>query len=532
MADINDIKINDEMLANALKNALKGFADPDYPELTKNLIEQNTKEFKDTFNKELKKLKFAELNKKLENELLSSIKKEFKTPQGFWQSFFQKRGFSEKRDSLESRYASDQISRGLSYLSEGRFLSGITEVLKANLKVANFMGGPYYATMVAAAKVTESVINSLNRFEVATNRLAGNQDTKGTRYKKNFEIKAFANMYNQKEEDYIKYVMSDLGQGAKRKYYEDSQFTNTYYSMRAGLEQVGADPNKANSIISQQLSLGRTGLEIRKFNYELIKATKTMDIFSSDKFLNTYEELNKTLMANNINGMANAKTLAQFQDALNKGTLAASDFTRGLTSRRSAETSTLAGVGAMLAERGLGTKELRDAYNRGDMIAVAGAMRRGGNKISRDIEKIAPELAKQFGTTDIREAIAMQAGSPWGQLGPDLKKLEVQNILAAGGSLTIGTTANKPLTDEELQNINKAEHDLIDESIRLKGAFQAVSESAMLLAAYLAKEYEQTEREGATMTNITNNPSAAIISANPYQISAPVKVVNPSQLNN
>lgn len=507
-------------------------------QLRKKIVDEVTKSDKKLAEAKAQEANIAKARVEQERKILEEAKK----PKGF-NAFLERIGFTDKKDGLESRYASDQVSRGLNNLFEGRIISGVTELAKSSVKVANFMGGPYYAAMVAAAKATIALVDGIGKFSVTSNRLAGNTDTEGKKFGAWRDRKAFALMYNQKESDIINYSMSSLGRGKREQFFNDPQFMNTYYSMRAGLEHVGADPNKANSLISQQLSVGLSPAAMRRFNYELIKTTKTLDVMSSNKFLDIYEELNKTLIANNVNGMANAKTLAQFQDALNKGTLSANDFARSLTSRRTSETSTLAGVGALLAERGLGGEELQQAYASGDMIKVAGIMRRGGRQISMGIERLETDFAQDLMhmgiSGDIRELLAMQSDTAWGRLGPDLKKIDVQNILSRGGTLTVGTTAtNLPTTDKDKKDLKDYEFDLIDESVKLKNSFQALGESVMLLAANIAASFEEggnvnkSARSNIGSTNNIGSYSAnnTTVTMNPYA-RYDHRVMNQSQLD-
>lgn len=467
-----------------------------------NVLKQlNTSYKRDLAQQEIKNKLFTEATKTerkkidvIKNQIEASEKQieEQKKNPGFWA----KAGWTKDRDLLTSQYSSYQLSSGLSALFEGRFLSGITQMAKVIPQAANFMGGPFYGAMVALAGATIKAIDSLSALSVTSKRLAGGKDTTGKKITQSYHLNALAMAYNQKGSDLTNFITSELGTGAKQRLYEDDQFKNAYFSMRAGLEQIGVDPNKANSLASQQLTIGMSSSDMRRFNYELREVTKTMDILSGNKFISAYEELNKTLIANNINGMASAESLAKFQDALNRGTLSANDFTRSLTTRRSSETSTLAGVGAFMAERGLGGKELQEAYRSGDMIRVAGIMRRGGNQITRGIEQLetgfAGELASMLGTSDIRELLALQSSTSWGGLGPDLKKLEVQNILSSGGSTAIGLSKKlKEIEPEEETTIRNTEKELITESVKLKGAFQAVGEAAKMLALQLGSAIEQ-----------------------------------------
>jgi hypothetical protein len=216
-----------------------------------------------------------------------------------------------------------------------------------------------------------------------------------------------------------------------------------------------------------------------------------------------------------MNALASAESLKRFQDQLNKGTLTVADFTRGLTSRRQSSTSTLAGVGAMLAERGLGGKELQDAYARGDMIAVAGAVRRGGNAMTRDIEKIAPDISKYFGTTDFREALAMQSDTAWGSLSADLKNLEVQNIIAKGGSLTISlegksTELDKVIKNQEGKNITEMEDfkeiekTLIQVTADNTSSVKLLTEAIKLKSLETMSDIESRKTQGSTSQNNPN----------------------------
>ena len=384
------------------------------------------------------------------------------------------------KDDMAVQYRARQMAGGIESILSGNILSGFRQLGSTVPRIANFMGGPLYAAMTALSTAVIGAIDSFTKFRTESSRLSGGiSNIKGDRYTRAFQTYALTTMFGQNNKDYDKFLMSNIGWFGRQAMWENkpyrNEFARTWASTRAAFEQVGANPDLANSLMLQQRSIGMSPDNMRRFNNRLIEATKSLDVIGSDKFINAYQELNKTLIANNINGMASAKMFAKFEDQLNKGTLTVADFTKGLTSRRGAETSTLVGVGAMLAERGLGGKELQEAYARGDMIAVAGLVRRGGQQMQRDIEKIAPEMSEHFGTADWKEALALQSGTPWGQMIGDLKNLEVQKILTSGGSLVQPLeNLKQPITKEELNAINKAESDLIKETTDLTGAFEAL----------------------------------------------------------
>ena len=387
------------------------------------------------------------------------------------------------KDDMAVQYRARQMAGGIESILSGNILSGFRQLGSTVPRIANFMGGPLYAAMTALSTAVIGAIDSFTKFRAESSRLSGGiSNIKGDRYTRAFQTYALTTMFGQNSKDYDKFLMSNVGWSGRQAMWENksyrNEFARTWASTRAAFEQVGANPDLANSLMLQQRSIGMSPDNMRRFNNRLIEATKSLDVMGSDKFINAYQELNKTLIANNINGMASAKMFAKFEDQLNKGTLTVADFTKGLTSRRGAETSTLAGVGAMLAERGLGGKELQEAYARGDMIAVAGLVRRGGQQMQRDIEKIAPEMSEHFNTTDWKEALALQSGTSWGQMIGDLKNLEVQKILTSGGSLVQPLeNLNPPITKEELDALNRAESDLIKETADLTGAFQALGKA-------------------------------------------------------
>lgn len=387
------------------------------------------------------------------------------------------------KDDMAVQYRARQMAGGIESILSGNILSGFRQLGSTVPRIANFMGGPLYAAMTALSTAVIGAIDSFTKFRVESSRLSGGiSNIKGDRYTRAFQTYALTTMFGQNSKDYDKFLMSNIGWSGRQAMWENkpyrNEFARTWASTRAAFEQVGANPDLANSLMLQQRSIGMSPDNMRRFNNRLVEATKSLDVMGSDKFINAYQELNKTLIANNINGMASAKMFAKFEDQLNKGTLTVADFTKGLTSRRGAETSTLAGVGAMLAERGLGGKELQEAYSRGDMIAVAGLVRRGGQQMQRDIEKIAPEMSERFNTTDWKEALALQSGTSWGQMIGDLKNLEVQKILTSGGSLVQPLeNLKQPITKEELDILNKAESDLIKETTDLTDAFQALGKA-------------------------------------------------------
>lgn len=392
----------------------------------------------------------------------------------------------------------DRRVNAFNSLLSGNFKYGATQFLQTFERGKILLNHPMVMFAAAAAKLTIAMIDFSTKTDRMANKIAGGSlvspEMKINKWQIAAQDYALTTMYGQNKEDLYKFKIGSFGALTKERFAKDARFTNAWAFGRSAIEDMGGNPELINSFMQQQVAIGRTSNNIEKFNYNLIKTITNLDKLSTDQFINSFNELNKTFIANNINGTANANSLLKFQDALNRGTLSVSDFTRGLTSRRGAETSTLAGVGAMLAERGLGGKKLQEAYARGDMIAVAGLVRRGGQQMQRDIEKIAPEMAQRMGTTDWKEALALQSGTPWGQMTGDLKKLDVQDILSKGGSLVINVDSKDlKLNQEQQQEFLDMQSELIKTAVDNKGSFEALGQGIKLGALELAAAYEKAQ---------------------------------------
>ena len=467
-------------------------------------------------------------------QLLTEALKDQKRKKSFWDQI--KSGGSESID-----WNLDRRIKGINAALSGSFKYGTMEILQSFKIGRGLIGHPLIQFAAASAKLTAAMIDFNNRANVLADKLAGGALTYSTnardsKYRRRYERKAAAIIYGQNEEDYTNFIMGSFGSQTKEAYNKDPRFSMAYNQGRAIMQRFGADPNQMNELMKQQNTINRSTISMEKFNYKLIKAFEGLDKFSSQSLIQAYTDLNKTLLANNVQGLASIDWLKKFQDQLNNGTLTIQNFTQGLTTRRGAETSTLAGVGAMLAERGLGGKELQEAYARGDMIAVAGAVRRGGVRMQKDIEKIAPEISKQLGTSDWREALALQSGTPWGQLTGDLKNLEVQKILTSGGSLAAQITGKEiKLSDEakkdkdgdiitEEQEFKNANKELIKATVENTGMVKNLTNALGLLGSKIVADFEQDKTGTLTKIGLYSNPITA-----PFKISkAIIELGNPN----
>ena len=162
--DLKDIKVTDQMIQTASRKAMAGIIDPEHPELTAQLLKQNANEVRNLFEKELKKLKFEELGKKLQNELLSDIKKQINTKK----NFFERIGFIENKDQdqFKQLYRARQIAGGLETIAGGQIGYGIRQIATAFPAVANFMTGPYYLAIkgvTTALKLLDAEISKTKK---------------------------------------------------------------------------------------------------------------------------------------------------------------------------------------------------------------------------------------------------------------------------------------------------------------------------------------------------------------------------------
>lgn len=465
-------------------------------EKIKNLKKENELSKKEQLDLKIKK----EKNETKQKENIEQITRKSIEKQNSESSFRQliNQLKSGKSDIQGLDWKLDRRVNAFNSLLSGNFKYGATQFLQTFERGKILLNHPMVMFGVAVEKFLIAAIDFSTKTDRLANKIAGGSlvspEMKSRKWEMSAQDYALAIMYGQNKEDLYKFKIGSFGALTKKRLAEDSNFTHAWSFGRAAMEDLGGNPDLINSFMQQQVAIGRSSNSIEKFNYKLVKTITNLDKLSTDQFMSSFNELNKTLIANNINGTANAKSLLKFQDALNRGTLSVSDFAKGLTSRRGAETSTLAGVGIMLAERGLGNKELQDAYARGDMIAVAGAVRRGGQQMQRDIEKIAPEIAEQIGTSDLQEALAMQSNTPWGQMTGDLKKLDVQNILSKGGSLVINIDSKDlKLNQEQQQEFLDMQSELMKTSIDNKGALEALGQGMKLGALQLAAAYEKAQ---------------------------------------
>ena len=448
----------DQQLARGVsKENLKKLDDDIAYEKALKELANNTKSFNQAIKNNIRELKNQDLIYKKLSESAKKVSSDIENipkAKSFWNQI--KNGGSDGID-----WNLDRRINGLNNLLSGNFKYGALQIAQSFKIGRNLINHPMVMFVTAAAKLGFALADFSARTDRFANRIAGGSlvspDAKNRKWEMNFQDTTVTMAYGQDKKAFYDYKVGTFGALTKQRLSRDPRFTEAWSQGRAAFEDLGANPDLMNGLLQQQIAIGRTSMSMEKFNYKLIKSLQGLDKLGSTQFLQNLTDLNKTLLANNVNGLANAESLRRFQDQLNKGTLTVSDFTRGLTSRRQGSTSTLAGVGAMLAERGLGGKELLDAYSRGDMIAVAGAVRRGGNRMQRDIEKIAPEIAQQLGTSDFREALALQSDTAWGSLSANLKNLEVQNIIAKGGSLTIALDGKDTSLDKLIEDKNGKE---------------------------------------------------------------------------
>ena len=527
--------IDKQLEKGVSKENLKKMSDEEaYEKALKELI-NNTKTFNQAIKNNIKVLKDQDaMYKQLANSAKQNTSDaNISQKLSFWQQIKTKGS-----DTID--WNLDRRINGLNSVLSGNFKYGALQIAQSFKIGRNLINHP----MVLFATVAAKLGLALNDFSTKTDRLANkiaggslvSPEAKNRKWQMSYEDTMMTMMYGQNKKDFYDYKISTFGAQTKAAMAKDPKFTGVWAQGRAGLQDFGASPDLMNTILQQQVAIGRTSVSMDKFNYKLFKSLEGLDKLGSGTFLQNLIDLNKTLLANNINGLANVESLKRFQDQLNKGTLTVADFTRGLTSRRGAETSTLAGVGAMLAERGLGGKELREAYMRGDMIAVAGAVRRGGMQMQRDIEKIAPEMAKQFGTSDWREALALQSGTPWGQFTGDLKNIEVQKILARGDSLTIALDGknidlnkliidkdNKQITEEQdFKNIDK---EIVQTTVDNTNALKSLTNLLQFGGLWVMKETEPHMNQPENNLNLFAPASKA------GKIAAQIIIGNPTQTN-
>lgn len=457
----------------------------------KTIIGQAAQNIKDSTKRDklIEKLQ-SSVFKKLEDQ--GVIEKEKKP--GFWE-----------RGSKELDWNLDRRINGLNNILSGNFKYGSLQVLQSFQKGRALIGHPMIQWVAAAAKLGIALNDFIWKANDLSRRVSGSPlsiEATKRKWQMSYEDFAMTAAYGQKKEDLYNYKIENFGKLTKEQLSKDPRFSGVWAQGRFALQQYGASPDLMNTLLKQQNTIGRSTSSMEKFNYKLIKSLEGLDKLSSQQFLQNLTELNKVLLANNINGLASAESFKRFQDQLNRGTLTYNDFIQGLTTRRKSSTATLAGIGMMMAQRGLGGKALQAAAETGEASEIAHVVRAGGNEIQMGLEQLTVSLAKETGLSNLEEALAAISDSEFGQLVGDLKNLEVQRTLARGGTLAIKTEGKelelnqlakdvqgRQITEQE--DFREIDRKLLTNAVETKGLIQNIYDYLKLSALESLKDVEK-----------------------------------------
>lgn len=436
----------------------------------------------------------------------------------------------------------DRRITGLNNVLSGNFKYGALQIAQSFKLGRNFINHPMVMFATAAAKLGFALNDFSTKTDRLANKIAGGSlvspDAKLRKWEMSYQDTVMTMMYGQNKKDLYDYKISTFGAQTKAMLSKDPRFSRVWSQGRAALQDFGASPDLMNSLLQQEVAIGRTSQSMEKFNYKLIKSLQGLDKLGSTAFVQNLVGLNKTLLANNINGLASAESLRRFQDQLNKGTLTIQDFTQGLSSRRQSDTSALAATAQMLYEHGLGGEELKKAIESGDMIHAAGIVRRGGQSMQKDIEKLTTtygeEVARTVGTTDLKEVLALTSNMPWSQMTGNLKNMEVQNLLVKGGSLVVALNGKdisldkiikdregKDITEE--QDLLSIDKELIDTTVDNTNALKSLTNLLQIGGLWGMKEVESNKSTIEKYANIIAFPT------NPGVVLAEFVIGNPTQ---
>lgn len=484
--DLKDIKVTEEMIQQAQKQAMLGIVDAEHPELTVQILKQNAAEFRKRFNEEIKKLKFEQLGKKLQEELLSDTKKQFAKHQNVWQritNFLSGSGDGSK-DSFEQMYRVRQRFGGIEQMFAGNIGSGVSQLAGSFKGLAKIMGGPYYLAI-------QTVISGLIQFDKhlkEVNKIVLGQ-TGG--YSSPYLYASASEKQKVLNEDrkYMRelYMMSQAQEilGAKTSNFslyrringaDDINKGLTYN--RAALQSMGIDSSTADRLTT---GLMRTeGLNSNQANFfisNMVKRIKEM----GDKIIlpekQIVEETMKGFDANkkfNLSmGWVNSQVL-KFNKALEKGTRTIDDFAAVQKSLYSGDTGQLAGLANIIAESaGMAgvdipqelIQNLNNPYALKMLMSDPEIMKKLGPGLQATAKRMAAEsgnagnaLAEQGFVGDILQQlfkvnVSRQAVVDLQRNGYDFEKA---GLLGTGGGISVSKlTKDQPSIEQDAEQFRK-----------------------------------------------------------------------------
>ena len=360
MADsdnLKNIKVTEEMMRRAQENAMSGIIDKDNPELTYKILKENAKEFRDSFNKELKKLKFEELGKKLQNELLSDAKEALKPKQGFFKRVGAWLNESGSREDLASQYRARQVAGGLESMFGGNFLSGVRQIGSAFPKIANFMGGPYYIalemTVRGLLKLDDALAKATKTAASMTGGLQSNYLNRSGFSSIAFNRNLRQDLYNIGMQGEFENISSALIKGYGMGSYQGRQqdyITSMAYAQK-GLGSLGVSADTTNNLLSNLRLLDNKDTtsiyaQLKRLSDNVVK----MKYLSPDEAMRQMSSLFDQTKMLGINFEWANRAITQFEKGLKDGTISLSDFAAVNRSLRSGGISKNAGIAEMVID--------------------------------------------------------------------------------------------------------------------------------------------------------------------------------------
>lgn len=360
--ELKNIKVTDQMIQMASQKAMAGIIDPEHPELTAQLLKQNANEIRTLFAKELKKLKFEELGRKLQSEILSDVKKEFINKKGFLERI----GFTENKDQdqFKQLYRARQIAGGLETIAGGHIGYGIRQIATAFPAVANFMTGPYYL----AIKGVTTALKLLDA-EIAKTKKEISAITGGvfSPYQNNYigsemyesRIKNGLANYGLRDKalDIAKTVIGSTPIGdiyTKNGELNQQVLQSRTINQGAAMNYLGSLGISSDSIekmfrISRTIEgMGEVGALATQ--YRLAQRFRTSRFMTegegAQQSLSLYEQT-KSL---GVNFEWASRTVRRFDEALQKGEITLNDFAAVARGIKGADTGRATGIAAMIKE--------------------------------------------------------------------------------------------------------------------------------------------------------------------------------------
>lgn len=520
MADPKDIKISSEendFIKQALAELMRqqGVKTVNELRLTSNSIKALGKEIADGTFKANKSIisdvktalkESVRENKRLQQEQLTKN-----------QSFLSKIGFKEPTaDDLTSQYRASRMISGFESIMSGNFSSGLRSILSTVPKIANFMGGSYYAALRLATtgliKFDEN-LTKLNRTVINSTGGAYSPFLNAT-YAEKFgymsQARELLRPYQRQGE--TEEILSSIGGNLAPRLSQNKEYSlqtvASIGAVRTLMEGAGIDKSTADQLFykiikTQGINSSQTANQLNS----LIKFATSTDkdrkgIYGPAELIQKQSELYDRVKKFGVGMDSTARIVDKFSRAIEKGTISMEDFASYNKGMYEGDTGKLAGIGQQLIEHGQAMglsipKELLESS--GNPLAIAWNMRKLGETGNKDMLKLMSSwMGMQTGNiSGGNEAAAKEA--LYSLIGPNLgfgklsqpqvegiikgnfKNLQDAYVLpSAGGPLTgfseLTYKANE-LTDKnntELSKLSTALGELKDEMIRTFAGSKAI----------------------------------------------------------